>query len=311
MSNPNITRLVVGESIPLSMGVPVGQDLGQAEVSNTLRWRNGRWESNVGILDKVKQSLTNTSNVLQIPATKSAKTFKIANPKLIVGAAVGLIVCTALIYGALRYTRQASDAFAVVPDANTSAIDQKAAAVRTVDAPWIRPATEPTAAPGPDSGVPVVSGSLVGGQGTPAPDRIVVPVQTASPAQEAPKAVLPQDRKPVDVKSPEIKPANKKPGSPEAVILDMEPAAAVKAKEAPSVVINGTKSPVKDAPKRVIGAGLVAVTPDGKAALFTNPATRLPEKFGIGDKLPSGETVRSIDAKTGVVNTDTKEYRLE
>ena len=55
----------------------------------------------------------------------------------------------------------------------------------------------------------------------------------------------------------------------------------------------------------------MAITPDGKIALFTNPKTRLPERFKVGDKLPSGETLKSIDTSSGKVVTDSKEYVLE
>jgi hypothetical protein len=58
-------------------------------------------------------------------------------------------------------------------------------------------------------------------------------------------------------------------------------------------------------------AGLVAITPDGKMAVFTNPATKLPQPFKVGDRLPSGETLRSIDAKEGKVVTTSKDYSLE
>jgi hypothetical protein len=64
-------------------------------------------------------------------------------------------------------------------------------------------------------------------------------------------------------------------------------------------------------PAQPRGMGLLAIAPDGKSAAFTNPKTRLPEQFKIGDQLPSGETVRSIDLKGGRVVTNAKEYGLE
>lgn len=311
MSNQDITRLVIGESIPLSMGVPVGQELRNTEVSNTLRWRDGRWETHVGLFDMVKKSLTKAPNVLQVPATKSPKTFRMGlgglkHWKLAALASVGLVVCTVAIYGLLRLNKAPADDLAVVLDANTTGIDKKMAAVKTVDEPWIRPAPEQPPAEAVDSGVavPVVPGSLNG----PAPveGRIA-----ATPAQPPVQVQEPQ-KKVVDSKPVEQKAGDKKPGAPEAVILDMEPSpSATKPKEVAGVQVNATKQPAKELPKRATGSGLVAVTPDGKSALFTNTATRLPEKFGIGDKLPSGEVIKSIDASAGIVKTDAKEYRLE
>lgn len=58
-------------------------------------------------------------------------------------------------------------------------------------------------------------------------------------------------------------------------------------------------------------AGLIAITPDGKMAVFTNPSTKLPQPFKVGDQLATGETIRSIDAKDGKVITSSKEYSLD
>lgn len=77
--------------------------------------------------------------------------------------------------------------------------------------------------------------------------------------------------------------------------------------------------PVKDVSARRGGAaaspqptvGLIAITPDGKTAVFTNPTTKLPQPFKIGEQLPSGETIRSIDTKAGKVATSAKEYSLD
>ncbi|MFC6281172.1 hypothetical protein [Polaromonas aquatica] len=317
MSNQNITRLVVGESIPLSMGVPVGQDLGHADVSNTLRWRGGRWETNVGILDMVKKSLAKTQNVLQLPATKTPNKFKISNLivswKLAAGVVAGLIVCTSVIYAVLSHKRGPADAFSVVADARKSTgIEKKVAAVRTVDEPWIRPAPEQPAPVSPVEpasvlpAVPVVPGSLTSPRSPVVENRAVTHVQAPAAMPEGVK-----DKRTVEAKPADVKPLDKTPAAPEAVILDMEPATAAKAKEVTGVQINTSKMPVKDVPKRVNGSGLVAVTPDGKTALFTNTATRLPEKFAVGDKLPSGEIIKSIDGNAGIVKTNAKEYRLE
>jgi len=228
--------------------------------------------------------------------------------KLAAFASVGLVVCTVAIYSLLRLNKAPADDLAFVLDANTTSIDKKMAAVKTVDEPWIRPAPEQPPVEAVDSGVavPVVPGSLSG----PAPSAVegraaAAPAQPPAQVQESPK-------KTVESKSVDQKAGDKKPGSPEAVILDMEPStSATKAKEAAGVQVNAAKQPAKELPKRAAGSGLVAVTPDGKSALFTNTATRLPEKFGIGDKLPSGEVIKSIDAIAGIVKTDAKEYRLE
>ena len=48
-----------------------------------------------------------------------------------------------------------------------------------------------------------------------------------------------------------------------------------------------------------------------KVAVFTNPKTKLPQQFKIGEQLPGGDTIRSIDAKEGKVVTSMKEYSLD
>jgi hypothetical protein len=96
---------------------------------------------------------------------------------------------------------------------------------------------------------------------------------------------------------------------PTGMILDAEYS---KGASSESSSKEATKEAPRDAPKvRSGGSGLVAITPDGKIALFTNPKTRLPERFKVGDKLPSGETLKSIDTSSGKVVTDSKEYVLE
>jgi hypothetical protein len=56
---------------------------------------------------------------------------------------------------------------------------------------------------------------------------------------------------------------------------------------------------------------LVAITPDGTKAIFTNHQTRLPEQFNVGEKIGNGEVIKSIDASLGKVITNAKEYSLE
>ena len=53
------------------------------------------------------------------------------------------------------------------------------------------------------------------------------------------------------------------------------------------------------------------VSPDGKSAVFTDPTTRLPKQFKVGDKLTGGDTIKSIDAVQGKVIAGTKEYSLD
>lgn len=51
-------------------------------------------------------------------------------------------------------------------------------------------------------------------------------------------------------------------------------------------------------------ARLVAFTPDGVHALLSTVAGKAPQKFKVGDKLPSGETIQGIDATAGKIVFD-------
>jgi len=57
--------------------------------------------------------------------------------------------------------------------------------------------------------------------------------------------------------------------------------------------------------------GLIAITPDSQLAVFTNPRTGLPQQFQVGDPLPGGDMIRTIDGQQGKVITSAGEYRLD
>lgn len=79
---------------------------------------------------------------------------------------------------------------------------------------------------------------------------------------------------------------------------------------APSIVpITQRAALVRPAPGS--GRTLIAITPDSKLAVFTDPHTGLPQQFHVGDPLPGGDTVRAIDGSQGTVVTSAREYRLD
>lgn len=147
------------------------------------------------------------------------------------------------------------------------------------------------------------------------------PVVEPKPAANAPK------EQPVGTAKPGANPREQQP--PSAVLLDE--AAPRATREGRSVAAPVSPQPatiaasaavppglakpaavaqaLKPALKR--GTGLIAITPDGKVAVFTNPKTRLPQQFKIGDQLPNGDTLRTIDAKEGKVVSSSTEYTLD
>ena len=87
---------------------------------------------------------------------------------------------------------------------------------------------------------------------------------------------------------------------------------------APPLVVKAAPSPppprtdsAMSKPNREFARGLVAITPDSKLAVFTNPRTGLPQQFHIGDPLPGGDTIRAIDGEQGKVFTSATEYSLD
>lgn len=124
----------------------------------------------------------------------------------------------------------------------------------------------------------------------------------AQPASTAPAAAPPAKAP----SAPAAAPASLVPAKPAAVPAAL-PVVIAKAPPTPVVAPAPTPAPASK-PAAEQGAGLIAITPDGKLAVFTNPKTRLPQQFKIGDQLPGGDIVRSIDPKAGKVVSSTKEY---
>ena len=349
-NNHAITRLVVGESFVQKIGVPVGQRIGEIDGSKTLRWKNGRWESAEGIVDKLRKAAANSSDVLDLPATTSATTeFNVleflentlSNPrfKMMGYMAAAFVVSVALIWAGFKLYAVFGSDEVDLPIAVRTGEPIVANSVRTIETPFVRPAEEvltqalkdvqPADAAAAGSGAANVA-SVIGAL-PPAPSAAAASAQTTiippgattnsapplapdSNAAPVPPAAAPvrKNAAPVTPAPPPNKPDNKPDnkadgkadGKPEAkppvsgMILDAD-----HSKDA---------APAKDAPRvRAAGAGLVAITPDGKIALFTNPKTRLPERFKVGDKLPTGETIKAIDANSGKVTTESKDYILE
>ena len=316
MRDDDITYLVVGGSLTVPMGVPVGQQQ-SSDQPNTLRWQDGRWQDQTGLLDKVKRVMSKPPTVLQINPGAAAGT-DVAKPRQLkwsfVAAGLGalvlgvgwLLMAQGGFLGSARLKKPPVDDFSAVPDAGaTKPSEVKVEPVRSVDAPWIRAAPEQVPVQDTSAAVPVVPGSLVV-PAAPAPavraSAVVsqVPLPPA-PQAKAPAAVATVTKPSTDTKQPEKSVA-------EAVILDIDPGS--KGRDTATQQPNLTKLTPQNVSRRP-SSGLVALTPDGKAALFTNPSTRLPEKFGVGEKLPSGEMIKSIDVGAGVVKTDMREYHLE
>lgn len=327
MSDPNITRLVVGPTMTLAMGVPVGQAVTQTDLSKTLRWKDGRWQNSASILKKARQFTFLPADVLEISATKRASTLRHMRAYALPIAAVVIGVATAL-----GFVLQQRDSSEDIPVATSIAPAETPVMVKSVDEPYPLPGASPSAPlqgsnqlegenseREPAPAVPIAKGPA------PVPPAPLPTVNSAkapalpavAPIPKTAPVVTPQRQTTAVVQKEDAKDEKARP----AVILDADvPFAKAKQPEAgtqqkataPPPAVGQLPKPQSSTSGPSNGSsGLVALTQDGKFALFTNVKTRLPEKFAVGDRLPTGEVVKAIDRVNGKVQTDAKEYRLE
>ena len=92
---------------------------------------------------------------------------------------------------------------------------------------------------------------------------------------------------------------------------DSEPQPAKAEKPGVTLHVVPNSSSTEPAKKTQPVTKLVAITPDGKSAVFSDPVSKLPVQVRIGQKLPTGDTLVSVSASAGKVTTSTKEYHLD
>ena len=143
------------------------------------------------------------------------------------------------------------------------------------------------------------------------------PVQKA--VEPAPKKVEP----PVKAVVEPPKQASAKPVQPPSPVLptpavkgvdaSVKLAKPVEEKPAVAAQVNAKAPAAAAAPVSPTGSKitLVDIPPGGKSVLVTNPANRLPTRLSVGDKLPNGQTIQSIDEKSGSITADGSTYKLD
>ena len=298
MNDTNITRLVVGGPMTVTLGIPVGQRIVQSS-AGSIRWSSGAW---VGM----KQNAAR----MTLSALGRRVVARLAfSPKRIVGLVAGVaIVCGAAVGGA----------YVLSQGGGRTPLQFEPATSQGSSVRILQESYTPAAQPQPTE-VPVAAGMSIAPADVIAGGPPTLPLSDARAPGPAPRPAAATIAKaiPAPPASDKLKPA--------AVVLDEEQASPQSARLQPASSgaktlqastggVQKTGATVEAAaPARSSsrGGGLVAVTPDGKFALFSNPTTRMPEQFKVGNRLPTGDTIRSIDVKSGKVVTTAKEYELE
>jgi hypothetical protein len=335
MSQADITRLVVGEPFTLGMGRAVGQSLRSSYVSKSLQWRDGKWQGQKSLLSVLSKKKRPKHLVLTAGAGRRLR----LNGRVI-AALVGL-AGAGVALGLLLQSRGAPLAATAPPTATQSLPFVRAPEnVRTVDQPFPAAPAESfqviqtAEGEAPTAGVPSLPILAPAGVDTTTTSAragaslpFVAPAPMPTPIGPTPELTSERSNTRAEARPP-AKPVKEEPKPPAVILDEMEdkpqPSAAAKTEapaktsqsSKPSVVASSAATPaaVSSAPAAPVlspARGLIAITPDGKSAVFTDPATRLPKQFKVGDKLTSGDTIKSIDAAQGKVIAGTKEYSLD
>lgn len=331
MTHSLITRLVVGEPTTLTLGRPVEQSLAK-RAGGALRWKEGTWVGTgtprVDWLARVLRTRQPQAIIVRTTAAPpdSARARRRMASAALAAVAVGAAI--PLAFSALHGEAVGPGDLPITPAATT-------APVRVVTAAYVPPQPVPTPAGTPP--LPIATPNDGAASPLPFAPPVAAPEPAAQPVAELPKAApVAVERRPAaptqapmqkeQAPAPKNSPSNQREQQPvSAVVLDEAsprgaraginpPAAAATAPaktaaSAPSVPAVASQPAPKPALER--GTGLIAITPDSKVAVFTNPKTRLPQQFKIGEQLPSGDTIRGIDAKAGKVVSSSKEYTLD
>lgn len=322
-----ITRLVVGGPQTLALGRAVGQRLGTPS-SGALRWRAGRWVGpgapRIQWLDRVLAR--RQPNAIVVRSTGPSTKFGVERRPLLAGvvAAISLGAAIPLAFVALRTESSTTDGLPVAPAAAIGTVHVVAGAY--VPPPTQGPAETPplpsatadgAAAPSLPFAPPTAGQQLARDLPNEAPPA--APEKTLTAATKPGPAV--QKDSPANAKAP-----NQREQQPVSAVVIDEASPLIPRGQADSTVAAGPSAePEKMSSSAAMastqpaqakaplqrGIGLIAITPDAKVAVFTNPKTRLPQQFKTGDQLPSGDTIRTIDAKEGKVVSSTKEYTLD
>lgn len=194
---------------------------------------------------------------------------------------------------------------------------------QTVEIPLVPPAAVSTEAPAapkvaakPAGSMPLLSNHTSGPLPATAPATApAVPIAVAPPVTiPTTRSAVPAPEKPavlVDDSRSIVEP--QKPGQAavkaQSAVLQQADKLAVPLSEKPAVAAKpaGSSIQTEAAPKLTV----VHLSEDGRSAFITNPKTRLPQSFSVGDRLPDGKTLQRIDVGAGTITADGVVFKME
>jgi len=325
----------------MGLGMPVKQSIVSCDISKTLRLKHGRWESATSPLSAVWRKWRQRQGTICMPSIRPDRRWP--SVKLVVTLSAIVLVGAGLGAGYSHWSAPslATTALPIAPaSTNVYVSDQPFAAdsaplinITRTDTP-----ASPQAIAGAPSvpaldlpiGLPIASPSMsVQGGGVTQRPSATAPVSrervaaiqegrlTDSPPQIAINSVgpnRPQTRElPTGTPQRSAVQTENRPIQAGVLFDDNSIAqapVAITQPTAPQSQPSAATRPQAAAPVRS-AATLVAIAPDGNSAVFTNPQTRLPQQFRVGDKLHTGEVITTINASDGKVTTNSREYSLE
>lgn len=138
------------------------------------------------------------------------------------------------------------------------------------------------------------------------PASLTAPAKAKEPEKASPSALVLD--KP-DEKTKQVVPTVSQTPSPQPATNRVVPQVAVPVAQAkPPVVAPAAPTPSADA---AVPITVVDIDKKGAFVLLTNPSTRLPEKFSVGQKIFTGETITKIDPSAGKIQLGTRTIGMQ
>lgn len=128
---------------------------------------------------------------------------------------------------------------------------------------------------------------------------------------KAPPAKAPAARKVELNESVTTLPAPARKPATEQIAIDERQFAQPRTERGANIALPEGESKKPDRPSRVGRITIVDIAADGRSVLVTNPETRLPKKFVIGDQLPNGARLQSIDPAGAKISAGGVAYEME